>query len=99
MSEPDIDLNSEALAKAIRAVSRKSLIFGGIILLVTIAIGLIGGSSMASRNGTPGWGSLFFMSGGFQSLIVAVPIALCLYVGVTLTSGMVAFFYYRYSKK
>ena len=98
MPETDIDLNAEALAKAIQAVGRKSLIFGSIILLITIAIGTLGGASAASRNGTPGWGSVFFMYGGIQSLAVAIPVALCIYIGVTLISGTIAFIYFRFAK-
>jgi hypothetical protein len=99
MPEPDIDLNSEALAKAIRFVGRKSLLLGGIVLLITVAIGVLGGTTTASENSTPGWGSVFFMYGGAQSLAVVIPIALCLYLGITLVSGAIAFFYFRFPKK
>ncbi len=99
MSEHDNDLNSEALAKAIQAVGRKSLYFGGIVLLLTIIIGILEGSAEASRNGTPGWGSVFFMYGGIQSLAIAIPVAICLYIGATLISGMIAFVYFRFPKR
>ena len=90
---------TEALTKSIQVVGPLLWKVGLFFFLVMIGLGITSGLSAVSEQHNSGWESLFFMVFGVQSLITTVPVAIALYVALSLLMGLVVFLYFRFLKK
>jgi hypothetical protein len=86
------DALTGAAEKLVRCLPALALCSVGALLLCVI----IGGTAATSDHGSPGWGSVFFMAGAWQTLAVAIPVTLCVFVFCAVMYGFVVFCYLRF---
>ena len=97
MSEK-LDPNVEAFTRMADRLVRQLPFIVGISIFLIILIAAIAGLSMSSRQGTPGWGSLFFIFGASQSMMTIIPISLCIILISLFIYGLILFVIFRFRK-
>jgi hypothetical protein len=94
----DSDPNIRAFTRVAERLVRQLPFIVGISVLLIILIAAGAGSAMSSRQGTPGWGSLFFIFGASHSLATVIPIFLCIVLILLFIYGVILFVIYRFRK-
>lgn len=90
--------NREALVETVRRTERTVRQLWWVTLGLMLLSGVVGGVAVMAGSFSPGWGVALFLNGATDTLLLAVPAGVLLYVGVTLLLRLIVFLQIRLGK-